>query len=571
MAQIVYRANLSAKGFPFDPLTFGRSVLIPVYDQNFNRQVQGEVPTDGNIGIPQAYAMQNYVPTAFGYASLRKKTINFPADIPTLPAPTLLGGDAVYVKHMVAYLPTSTINFFVLRIDFAEAIIHYNTNYNSPLVDSGVASTLGDLGETTTRTPTVAQVNARLFLACPQLPGSSTVYEVTQLTSVDPLVFTPTGLTGFTDPGGVVGIFNSRGYLCWWNEFAIGWSSTLDPLDHTPSLITGAGNTQIQQARGKIVTCVETVWGFLVYCTDNIVSAEYTGNIESPWIFREVYNSSGITSYRHVTKDASLDIHYAYTKTGFIKIANNQSSDMMPELYDMITSASTRVIGDFGASLEFYSIDQRVSERLALFFIAKRYLICSVGQTNYGNPLGFPDMTPQERANVLELAYIYDTLLDRWGMLRVRHTYLFNYELAQSFVDSPKQYLAYMQGDGTFATATTDRVGVLNPGPPPVLEVMDFSPFIYFGRYTVNRTQLSKLLKIEVEFGELGLAELSLGRVITELQDREDVTVSFPGFSYYGQRSRQWYVNSVGRAHTIVFFGGVIASLVLTFSLHGRR
>lgn len=571
MAQVIYRANLTAKGFPFDPLTFGRSVIIPVYDQNFNRQVQGETPQDGDIGIPQAFTMQNYVPTANGYAALSKRTINFPADVPALPTPVLSDGDAVYVKHMQGFLPTSQINFYVLRIDFAEAVLHYNTNISNPLVDSGIPPIYGDLAETFDRTPTLAQVNGRLFLAFPQLPGSSSIYEVTQAAPLAPLVFTLNALSGFVDPGGVVGIFNSRGYLCWWNDNAIGWSSTLDPLDHAPSIITGAGNTQVQQARGKIVHCVETLWGFLVYCTDNIVSAEYTGNLQNPWIFREVHNSSGITSYRHVTKDASLDIHYAFTKTGFIKIVNNQSTEMLPELYDMVTSGSTRVIPQFiNTPLEFYPIDQRFTQRGAIFFIAKRYLVFSVGLSNWGDPVGYPGLTPAERANVFELAYIYDTLLDRWGMLRVRHTYLFSYQLGESFQDSSKQWFAYMQADGTFATVNPARVGFLIPGDPNSVESMDFIPTIYFGRYALNRTQWCTLQRVEIEFGEIGIAGADLSNVVTELQDREQYNNSFATFSFFGQQSRQWNLLATGRSHTLIFTFGTIESLVLTFSQHGR-
>jgi hypothetical protein len=73
MAQISYRANLSAAIFPMTLARAGRSVIIPGPDQNFDRRVdpQGE---QKSAGIPQIIYAENVIPTADGYQSVGFRT-----------------------------------------------------------------------------------------------------------------------------------------------------------------------------------------------------------------------------------------------------------------------------------------------------------------------------------------------------------------------------------------------------------------------------------------------------------------------------------------------------------------
>ena len=53
MAQVTYRANLSAASFPFIALNFGRSVIVKAYDNNYLPSVSSKEDADKDTGVPQ--------------------------------------------------------------------------------------------------------------------------------------------------------------------------------------------------------------------------------------------------------------------------------------------------------------------------------------------------------------------------------------------------------------------------------------------------------------------------------------------------------------------------------------
>ena len=70
MAQIPYRANLSAAIFPMTIARAGRSVIVPGIDQNFNRSIDSPDDSNRDAGIPQIIYGENIIPTADGYQSV---------------------------------------------------------------------------------------------------------------------------------------------------------------------------------------------------------------------------------------------------------------------------------------------------------------------------------------------------------------------------------------------------------------------------------------------------------------------------------------------------------------------
>jgi hypothetical protein len=81
MAQIRYRANLSAKDFVYSSQQWGRSVVLKQYDQNFSRQIVSPTDPDKDIGIPQIFYCHNVFPQAQGFQS-----VGIPNIIPTIVA-----------------------------------------------------------------------------------------------------------------------------------------------------------------------------------------------------------------------------------------------------------------------------------------------------------------------------------------------------------------------------------------------------------------------------------------------------------------------------------------------------
>lgn len=71
MAQIPYRANLSAAIFPMTIAKGGRTVINPQYDQNFDKRIDPVGDTSkSSVGIPQVLYMQNVFPTPDGFQSI---------------------------------------------------------------------------------------------------------------------------------------------------------------------------------------------------------------------------------------------------------------------------------------------------------------------------------------------------------------------------------------------------------------------------------------------------------------------------------------------------------------------
>ena len=69
MAQIPYRANLSAVVFPMTIAKAGQSVINPGMDQNFDKRVDATAAY-GSVGIPQIMYCENVLPTSEGFQSV---------------------------------------------------------------------------------------------------------------------------------------------------------------------------------------------------------------------------------------------------------------------------------------------------------------------------------------------------------------------------------------------------------------------------------------------------------------------------------------------------------------------
>ena len=70
MARVTYRANLSAKMFPFLSRDKGRSIIVPQSDQNYAKYVTVEASVERDVGIPQLYYCHNVLPIDSGIASV---------------------------------------------------------------------------------------------------------------------------------------------------------------------------------------------------------------------------------------------------------------------------------------------------------------------------------------------------------------------------------------------------------------------------------------------------------------------------------------------------------------------
>jgi hypothetical protein len=111
------------------------------------------------------------------------------------------------------------------------------------------------------------------------------------------------------------GISAARGRtLAWDRENAIYRSGSIDPFDFAPSLTTQAAVGKASAVRGEIMLIAGYPDGYVVYSSDNIVRAAYTGD-SYVFQYREVVDI-GISDPRHVYAVSSR--HLLYTSSGLV-------------------------------------------------------------------------------------------------------------------------------------------------------------------------------------------------------------------------------------------------------------
>lgn len=435
MSQITYRGNLSAASFPFLAENFGRSVIIPQYDNTFNRQIQSAEDTDKDIGIPQIYYCHNVMPHPQGFQSI--------GYIPLIP-----GGLANFKQ--IEILQDSGDNKVFLGI----------TTLGQFYVSSGstwVFKATFPIGQIT-----VAHVSGVSYI---YIQGYGCLFY-----DFAAQVFTGINLIGLTiaGPTGTIGICPSGGYLVAWNSTAVAWSSLIDPTDFVPSLVTGAGGGSVEGAKGNITFVVPHLLGFIVYTSANAVAAVASGNTRFPFNFREIVSSGGLGSLTLIAADANSGNHYAYTTDGMQLISTSTAQTVYPEITDFIAG---KLFEDFDESTNLFSsvaLTSTMQKRINV--ISSRYLVISYGVTS------------------LTHALIYDLVQKRYGKVKIPHVDTFEYQLPNVAVtETPRQSIGFLQIDGTLQVIDFSVSSVLSNG------------VLILGKYQFVRPRLLQMDEIALE------------------------------------------------------------------------
>jgi hypothetical protein len=154
--------------------------------------------------------------------------------------------------------------------------------------------------------------------------------------------------------------------------------------------------------------------GFILYCEKNAIAAVYTGNARYPWKFREIPNAHGYKSKTDISVSYGSDVTYAidYQKT-LRAITPEGAQAIGPEVSTWLRSATL---------LETWDYEQRKvlsqsisSSRLSTWirYVLNRYILLSYKSE------GAPSTAEYSQA------LVYDTLLQRYGRLKIAHTYIF--------------------------------------------------------------------------------------------------------------------------------------------------
>lgn len=509
MGQITYRANLSAKTFPFISDNWGRTVIQAGPDNTFNRQVSSAEDVDRDVGIPQIYYCHNVMPFAQGFQS-----VGYLETIPTS------GLSTTFVS--INILRDNLDNKAYLGVDAAGNF--YITNGSVWTFKFLVPGAAGKL-----ITTAYVQGVTYIYVAnigCYKYDFGLGVFTAVTLTSLDPLQ--------------VIGIFGAVGYLLAFNIATIAWSSTIDPTDFTPSLVTGAGNGTVEGARGGIKFVLPQLLGFIIYTSANAVAGLYSGNARFPFNFREIVGSGGTSDANLVANDAGSSSHYAYTTSGLQLVNTSYTSTTNPEITDFI---SGKLFEDFNSTTDTFSQMVLTSTmKKAINVVSERYLIVSYGVTE------------------LTHALVYDIVQKRYGKLKITHIASLEYELQNPGVtEIPKQSIGFLQKDGRVVTVDFNVYS-------------NASAVMLCGKYQYVRARLIQL--DQIFFEDIITPANFTFRVWAALDGKSNIAsipillspaVPTSNQQIYGSRA-------IGTNISLLFKGQFkIESLVFSFNVHGKR
>lgn len=387
MAHQSIRVNLAASAFPFATELWGRSIMVPGLDENYERTIATAADVSKDKGVPQAFYMHNVMPTGQGYQAIGydQQATSFGTAQNFNKTFSLQNPDG----NRFLFVPANGTNYIYdptnggwQKFPFAAGVC---SPINPPLV-------------------TVAFVNGQSFIfyegiGCFQYDDGANT-------------FTETTLAGITKAD-CTGICAANGYMiAFFKDFspAFLYSNSGDPTDFVPSLITGAGGTDIQAIAGHIIAVLPIAGGCMVYCSKNIVAGVYTNNAEVPFNFNEVEGSAGITDIGQVSWPANLGFHMVWSGNGLLQVGlTGGASPVYPELTDFMAG---QLFEDFDEdTLSFSQQYLTAPLNTQLTIVENAYMVLSYGVT----------------APIFTHAIVYDLTLQRFGKLKIPHVDCFNW------------------------------------------------------------------------------------------------------------------------------------------------
>lgn len=428
MAVNRYKIALGNARFPLVSTWAQRAVIIPAIDLTTRtfRAFQGdEVNLD--YDIPQIIYGENFVPVANGVKSVSYHRIISPT--------VNLDFDQIFPlrdedENTVLYSPAKGKNY---RYDKTVGLWD-----DQPLVAMWAAEAPPlTLSTTSTDTPGTAKVSrayvdgktfvAYSNLALTNVPGptqtedgsiyfwNSTTVALERVDLGNPAALI---LNLGIALGKVGGVSSSNGYLLAWSGLTIYWApfsgTAFDFQAYANGEVTGAGNQIPEDIQGPITAVIPMAGGFIIFTTKNAIAAFYNANnFASPWIFKAISNAGGIEGFEQAAIEGNLGGLYAYTTGGMQRLTLNAAENPMPDVTDFIGG---RFFETFNPdTLEFSTGSATIEFFTKVTFCGQRFLVISYGT--------YP--------GVYSFALIYDSALQRWGKLRIKHVDAFSYSYGQ--------------------------------------------------------------------------------------------------------------------------------------------
>ena len=264
----------------------------------------------------------------------------------------------------------------------------------------------------------------------------------------------------------IKGICASGNYLIAHAEQTISWSSPNNPMDFTPSLVTGAGTATPTDLKGRILAIRQTASGFFIYTTQNIIAATYSGNTTHPWVFRHVQGSAGLQSGTDKVTELISDASIAWTTDGLQQVTAQGITPILAEITDFLRG---RIIESYNAVTGVITQTALAADiQVSLRQISERYLVISYGTT----------------ATPYSSALVFDAALKRWGKLTVSHVQVAALPSSQATAD---RVLCFIAADGTTTQFSLEATNTTADG------------VAIFGRITTTRTSALTLQRVAIE------------------------------------------------------------------------
>lgn len=527
MSQVVYRGNLSAKAFPFLTDFQGRTVIVAGQDNTFNRSLTSSEDVDKDVGIPIVYYCHNVLPAPYGFNSI--------------------GYDLLISPQFPA--STAFQSAKLLRSDALTAVINGPRFYFSAF-QNGTCYKL-ELGETTWE---------QILGSVPMSPTTKITYATLQ--GISYIFFsgigcykwnsvsnslTPVTLTAL-DPTKILGITTYQGYMVAFDANSVYWSSildidyTLNSVDFTPSLLTGAGTIRPEGARGPITVVLPATFGLAIYTTSNIVSAVYSGNSRYPFNFKEVVASGGCSSADLVTYDSNTGNQYAYTTSGIQTVTATSTQTSFPEITDFLAGQNFEDYDEITQKFMQQTLVLPLKKKLTS--VADRYLIFSYG------------------IDELTHAILYDMTQKRFGKLKIAHVDCFEYEyLDPALTDAPRRSMAFLKKDGSIALLNSSVTLPTSNG------------VILLGKFQYVRSRLLSLESVDIQTVH-PTQSVAVYDLVSASGGTLESTQKVVGYetSVSGQSQRTYKFHETGINHSLLITGGFfLSSIVLSFHIHGKR
>jgi hypothetical protein len=284
------KADLTNRQFPFNFRELSSTVVL-ADARDLPRATPPGFSGQGaeqQAGVPQAYYMENVLPTSRGYGS-----VHYTQVVP--PIPGIVG--TVHKQ-------------FEMRGDAAGLAIMAVTETNQYVFD---ALTQQWYNVTITNNSYSEIYIANVRDACYILISGDRMYQFNfvdrTLAPVETLGIDIAAMQGMSASGTIITLWDSYNRIY--------WSSIFDPLDFVPSLATGAGSQDVVAITSKITTIEALGEDFIIYTKSNAVAGRSTGDVQFPFIFSEIVGSQGIFMRDHVAYLTNSNTHIIWTGTGF--------------------------------------------------------------------------------------------------------------------------------------------------------------------------------------------------------------------------------------------------------------